>query len=255
MMLRERGYRRLRPLLGTFVEIRYDGFAAHGVDVSSAMGRAFAVAEFWQSAVGKFSYDSWVSRLRRLEAGDGLAVPVKIFELIELACELYADSEGAFDPYCGEDGELDLTGIAKGWIVDLMADCLRAECGAAARFCVNAGGDMRFIGEEEVRSVALRIGSGGFRTVEIRCDAVATSSLLSSHPSTVYSDRCRVGSEATVCVLAPSCAMADALTKIVMFAPAEVCARMLIRHQARALVFDGDGQLQSRAPYEAVLSV
>ena len=119
---------------------------------------------------------------------------------------------------------LDFGGIAKGYAVDCAIDTLR-EHGIVAG-CVNAGGDLRVFGN---RSELVHVRTGGRRSVILPlamvCDAaVATSS---------YGDqRRRVGgrwatplidprgglpmmSTRTVSVVAPTCMVADALTKVV----------------------------------------
>ena len=119
---------------------------------------------------------------------------------------------------------LDFGGIAKGYAVDLAVEALRRHGIAAGR--VNAGGDMRVFGHRS-EQVHVRTGGPQGRVVPLVsiCDgAVATSAY--------GGQRRRIGgrwatplveprsglpnmSTRTVSVVAPSCMVADALTKVV----------------------------------------
>lgn len=123
------------------------------------------------------------------------------------------------------DGWIDLGGIAKGYAVDLAIEALRAAgIGSAS---VNAGGDLRVLGSDAFM-IAIRDPAMPTRMCEeiaLRDEAMATSATyfsakdsgsrrvsalcngLNGEPITVSS---------SVSVRAPSCAAADALTKVVL---------------------------------------
>jgi thiamine biosynthesis lipoprotein len=119
---------------------------------------------------------------------------------------------------------LDFGGIAKGYAVDCAIDALREHRIIAG--CVNAGGDLRVFGN---RSELVHVRTGGRRSVilplAIVSDAaVATSSYggqrrrIGGRWATPLIDprgRMPMMSTRTVSVVAPTCMVADALTKVV----------------------------------------
>ena len=122
-------------------------------------------------------------------------------------------------------GWVDVGGIAKGYAVDLAVESLQAY--GAQSGCVNAGGDLRGFGPRDWQ-VAVRDPQTPQRAAAqlvLRDEALATS-------ATYFSARSHDGRQvsalvdgrngepltgaASVSVRAPCCAVADALTKVVM---------------------------------------
>ncbi|WP_295998775.1 FAD:protein FMN transferase [Rugamonas sp.] len=122
-------------------------------------------------------------------------------------------------------GWIDLGGIAKGYAVDLAIAALR-DAGVASA-CVNAGGDLRALGEA-AWPVAVRDPRAPRRAgaqLHVRDEAMATSAHYFSarrHAGVDVSalvdgrDGRPVAGQASVSVRAASCAVADALTKVVI---------------------------------------
>lgn len=122
-------------------------------------------------------------------------------------------------------GWIDVGGIAKGHAVDAAVDVLMAA--GVAGGCVNAGGDLRAFGTLRV-PVAVRAPHApghAARQLELQNGALATSGSYFSKRSvagTVVSalldgrDGRPVVSGASASVLASRCAVADALTKVVL---------------------------------------
>lgn len=124
---------------------------------------------------------------------------------------------------------LDLGGVAKGWAVDaaLAAMALPPRAGAV----VNAGGDLRVAGPE-ARQVLLRVPT--HPAAEIPAVELAEAALASScgagtrrrvgpdwvGPQVDGRDRRPAPTEAFAAVVASDCAVADALTKVVLADPA-----------------------------------
>ncbi|MGE0640836.1 MAG: FAD:protein FMN transferase [Thermoanaerobaculia bacterium] len=127
---------------------------------------------------------------------------------------------------------LDFGGIAKGYAVDRALAVLRAA--GASTGLVNAGGDLACFGE--VRTIGIRAPGDPYRiaaTVELDGAAIATSS-----PD--FGRRLRRGREVhplveprsgdcfpertSISVVAASCLVADALTKVALFAPGRFAA-------------------------------
>ena len=130
-------------------------------------------------------------------------------------------------PFC-----IDLGGIAKGYAVDCAIASLQAQGARAA--CVNAGGDLRVIGELDfsvhVRNPAAPTAMAW--QTELRNAALATSGTYFLQPNlnappddTLRPERstllngqtgAAITGRRSASVCAPTCMLADALTKVVM---------------------------------------
>ena len=134
--------------------------------------------------------------------------------------------------------QLDLGGIAKGFAIDLAIHELRR--GGCTDGVVNAGGDLRRFGSM-AHPVHLRRAEGLVTVAELRCGAIATSAPHAAHEGRLAqplgsifdprSQKAWKGSGA-VMVAAPSCAIADALTKVAALA-GPACTPLLARFGAR----------------------
>jgi FAD:protein FMN transferase len=144
---------------------------------------------------------------------------------------------------------IDLGGIAKGFAVDRAVEILRA--GGVPRGVVNAGGDLAAFGNEAL-TVHIRDPRHLLRTlltVEVRNEAIASSGTAfdrSSDATGMAVIDPRTGRPASTIhgatVRAPSCMVADALTKLVILA-GESAAPLLARYGASALFVPGTGDL------------
>ena len=120
--------RRARPLLGTLVEIGWDGPGHAGAD-------AFDAIAHLQRTLSRFEADSEIARFNRLKAGESLRVAAPTAHVLGAAALLTQATGGVFDITLGcgarawrlqhgilhklERGlQLDLGGIAKGYAVD-----------------------------------------------------------------------------------------------------------------------------------------
>lgn len=123
-----------------------------------------------------------------------------------------------------EPGWIDLGGIAKGYAVDLAIEALLAAGVQGA--CVNAGGDMRVAGDTEWPVVIRSAADPGVpgTSIELRNEALATSATyfsLRGHDGLRTSalinarDGTSISGPFGCSVRARSCAVADALTKVV----------------------------------------
>jgi thiamine biosynthesis lipoprotein len=141
---------------------------------------------------------------------------------------------------------LDLGGIAKGYAVDRAVIALRA-AGADAGL-VNAGGDLRSFGFGVWTPVRLRHPRNPALAVsllEVHDAAVATSADYFREGISALVDPCSRRLRAfggSITVVAPTCVLADALTKVVALAPAQA-ANILARYRAHAVHLGvcGDG--------------
>ena len=140
---------------------------------------------------------------------------------------------------------VDVGGIAKGHAVDLAMRALRLPPGTNAR--VNAGGDLRVAGHE-LQKIVLRVPghpAAEQPILELREGSVA-SSAADDGPVTHFDGRRtanapRVPSSglAFVSVVAPSCVLADALTKVVLALGTDA-AKMLAAFGASAYLYAPD---------------
>jgi len=267
--------RRMRPLLGTYVEV-----CARGMQAQAASDAAFAQLEAAQAQWSFQARDSELSRLNR-SPGRRIALRPQTLRLLRLARALMHRSDGAFDCTVGgalvqrgvlpdhggpeplprgeaadiEIGErwarlrrplrLTLDGIAKGYAVDLAIGSLRRH-GAQAGW-INAGGDLRVFGDLAL-PVQRREAGGAFTAL----GALRNAALASSRAG--FDDRhedfpgCIVGRPGHAVapgmwtVLARSAWRADALTKVAAnAAPATRAA--LIRSLGACLVEPGAGDV------------
>jgi len=140
---------------------------------------------------------------------------------------------------------IDLGGIAKGAAVDAALAAAR-EAGAEAAV-VNAGGDLAVFGDEDrlievvgprrQRIQVGRLGDGAVATSGPFGTASATALVVGRGLAPVWADR-------AVTVVAPSCLIADALTKVVAVRGPGAAA-LLARHAAIGFSIDDHGRLHT----------
>jgi thiamine biosynthesis lipoprotein len=206
--------RRLRPLLGTFVEVGAGGAVAAAME--AAVEAAFAAIETVHRLMSFHDESSDVSRLNRDAFDTAVVVHPWTYQVLETGLDLHGRSNGLFDiriapalqklrvlPYHGGDlldvfrgmegpgkiellagrrvrfhdrgTRIDLGGIAKGFAVDRAIDVLR-DSGMPSGF-VNAGGDLAAFGQ---RGLVVTIRDPGqpdraLCQVELRDGALASS--------------------------------------------------------------------------------
>ncbi len=252
--------RRMRPLLGTFVEI---GVSGTGAAAQRAIDAAFSCIEEVQSALSFQDPDSEISRLNR-RPGQWLPMSGPALRVLRLARAVGIASQNRFN--CTVGGQLvswgalpdhgpaervdvghaldieirwgaarlrravrvTLDGIAKGFAVDRAIEVLQRQ-GMASGW-VNAGGDLRVYGDRllaisrrELDGTLLQLGS-------LRGGAVSTSfaggDAEAGLPARLVGAAPGRPGE-VVSVLAASAWKADALTKVAGTAAARERARLV----------------------------
>jgi FAD:protein FMN transferase len=116
---------------------------------------------------------------------------------------------------------IDLGGIAKGYAVDRAIECLAQH--GVAEASVNAGGDLRILGPKPER-ILLRAklkAADRLPVLELANGSVASSTGRAEGarrrgPHVDGRRRRSVGRRSFACVVAPTCVLADALTKVVL---------------------------------------
>lgn len=149
--------------------------------------------------------------------------------------------------------KIDLGGIAKGFAVDRALDALR-EAGAVTCGLVNAGGDLAAFGAK-MQPIHIRhprqpqrvighvdIGNEALASSARRFDPFRTAETISA---AIVGPDGQLPTSAIdgVTVRAPSCMIADALTKIVMISGTDA-APLLELYDASALLITTDGSVQ-----------
>ncbi len=252
--------RRMKPFLGTFVEIRVQ--AEDKIQIQSAVNKAFSAVEQVHCLMSFHDLESDISKLNQLASEKPVQVHSWTYEVLKKSIELSHLTEGWFDctvaPKLVEweylpqtvkgvkkmrgsyrDIEfleqnkvffrkplmVDLGGIAKGFAVDKAVDTLQ-ENGVKAG-SVNAGGDLRIFGEDE-QPLYVRDPRRPTKLIFMRHAkeiSVATSADYYSRKSFKGRKVSPIANPIkkkpclrrwSVSVLASSCMIADALTKVVM---------------------------------------
>ncbi|CAL75205.1 putative THIAMINE BIOSYNTHESIS LIPOPROTEIN APBE TRANSMEMBRANE [Bradyrhizobium sp. ORS 278] len=250
------------------------------MDVESAVETAFSAVADVHRLMSFHDSESDVSRLNRAASRSAVTVHPWTYEVIEVAVNMARHSNGAFDigvagaaqPVAGAPSpaadaielladhqirfrdsgvKIDLGGIAKGFAVDRAIVALRS-CGVRSAM-VNAGGDLatfgtgarivhirdprspdRLLCEVEVSNGAL--GSSARRFDPFRSAQTTATAVVD--PATRLPAQGALGAT----VRAPSCMVADALTKIIMIAPRGAVAQ-LARYDASAMLVAPNGDI------------
>jgi thiamine biosynthesis lipoprotein len=250
--------RRCRPLLGTFVEVAAPaGFETVIASAFDAIAHVHARMSFHEET-------SDLALLRRAKAGDSITVDPETVEVLRIAKDLHGRTGGLFDVAIGVDlvaaGFLplppglelsaivgttrdlvilandrvaclapmliDLGGIAKGYAVDRAIDVLAAA--GVPRAIVNAGGDLRVLGDIPETIHLREVDGSVLGAIEIADAAVASSGchagnrLAGAQILTPHLGRARepVVAREAVTVIARRCVVADAMTKVALADPA-----------------------------------
>lgn len=232
-------------MLGTFVEITLFTEAY----LEEAVTSAFEAGLTLEKIFNIHDPSSEISLLNRSSRQSDILVHPSLLEVQTLAQKIYELSEGAFNPWRQNHAGWDLSGIAKGYIVDKMVENL-LESMPSISGMINAGGDLRYFNCSQ-RVVNLRLGDPRqpvLRELNISYNAIATSSpgisLIDKKSSTKYSQPLREGLSAfhSISALADECVIADALTKVGLFAKAELVQKCASVFNAQVIIFDSNGQ-------------
>ena len=242
--------RRMRIEMGTWVVI--EAHAQRAEAVERGIGAAFGTIAALARALHPGLPESDVARINAAPCG-GPGVPVQpaTFTLLRFVQRLHALSEGYFDPCLPtspgrlddlvlHEGaqprvaparplQLDLGGVAKGFVVDAAVEALKqAGCGAGL---VNAGGDLRVFGAPS-QEILLKDAGGGYRRVPLTEAAVAVSARAargapSGHRGYYVRGTAAAATRAYAAVRAHDAMRADGLTKCVLLCPDTLSARLL----------------------------
>jgi len=240
--------RRARPLLGTLVEVGLRAAPGHDAALLSACDIAFDAIAAVQRCLSRFESGSDIARFNELRADGWLDIQADTEIVLSAARRLFRDSDGVFDVSLGSaptgwllrdgtlhklhaDARIDLGGIGKGHAVDRAVQALQ-RAGLSGGW-VNAGGDLRGFGNA---TVALKLRDeqrGGVVDFGLLHDGAFATSCFGADARSSLSAAMGPRARTHVSVAAPSCLMADALTKVVA-ASGDAEHPLLARAGARA---------------------
>lgn len=256
--------RRCRPLLGTYVEITvFRPGEDPEFNPSKVIEVGFKEIERIQNKFNFHDPQSEISRINKNAGNGAVEISEEAFHLIQRSLEISCVSDGAFDIVAGVGSwkdiqlskniisfkaplQIDLGGIAKGYAVDCALKLLR-ESGVASAI-VNAGGDLKTMGEDEIE-VHLRnpsIPTEFCHELKLKNAALATSSPCfsrsDSHGRLISHLRNRImdgyiTENISISVKASECWLADALTKVVLTMQGEA-ANILALYGAEAFIIN-----------------
>jgi thiamine biosynthesis lipoprotein len=136
------------PALARALHVEFCMGTAFTVDIRDP-GRwdaAIAEAVTWLHHVDRvfstYQPDSDVSRMRRGELRLAAADP-DVADVLALCADVQAETNGYFGAI--RDGQVDPTGLVKGWAVERLGGLLRRR--GARNFAINGGGDIQAAGE------------------------------------------------------------------------------------------------------------
>ncbi len=275
--------RRAQPWLGTMVEISIAD-AMTDIALAIAFEQAFQSIALVHRLMSFHAADSDIRRINHADVGAIVEINVHTYHVLQTAMQISDASAGLFDiriagrlmewallpateqaralcqTYQAQktaftltvEGTLkkqradwlDVGGIAKGYAVDQAIQSLQ-QCGVR-QACVNAGGDLRVIGDDPI-DVLLRDPahpSSLVYKISLQNQALATSASYFSLVQTTQGSYSalvhgQTGAamldKVSVSVVAPQCILADALTKVVM-ASADADHACLTQFDAQAFI-------------------
>jgi FAD:protein FMN transferase len=248
---------RVRPVMGCLAALECE--APDQASAVLALEAAFAALSQVDRLMHPTRAGSDLALLNTAVAGDRVDVHPWTGTLLRLCLKLSAISRGVFEPAlpgCGSVRQLrllslrrvliaktvhlDLGGIAKGFAVDRAVASMKA-AGAHAGL-VNVGGDLRVFGRQ-VWPIALRLGARELQPLALRNAALAVSdpsahARPSEHQGYHAPGPAVVLEPCGVAVQARSAALADGMTKVLMFTPAAVRAALLLQTRTRLLAIE-----------------
>src|SRR5262245_35233185 len=227
--------RRLRPMFGTFVAIECQ--AVDHETAEHAIAAAFDALRCVDERMHPTRSGSDLSAINAAQVGSPVSIHAWTAQVLALSQRVHMLSGGVFDPclpilpghindvdlsrphaaVCTAPVAIDLGGIAKGFAVDRAIDALRDYgCGSGL---VNAGGDMRVFGPNVRVWVRTHAGTGSITLTNEACAVTDTAQPNRPTEHRGYYSRVAGSLDVTAqhaIVIAPTAALADALTKCVL---------------------------------------
>jgi FAD:protein FMN transferase len=241
---------RMRPVLGTLCAVEAAG---DGNQAESGIAAAFQELQWIERLLHPHREGSDVNMIAN-SVGQPVTVNPATWELLQWVKSLHEFSDGAFDPcrpdavgdfddielhepmtvICHRKVIIDLGGVAKGYAVDRAVTALKAA--GCRNGMVNAGGDVCVFGDEH-RRMQLRITDRDSCAVVLHDNALAVSDgRAANHPQEFQWYYSRTPQHSVrfkqAAILAPSTAVADALTKCALICSDDCLTGLLQRFNA-----------------------
>jgi thiamine biosynthesis lipoprotein len=235
-------FKRVKPALGTFFEITLKNLSYDRA--ISLTSESFDEVYRLEKIFNVFDPSSELSRVNMAPEDTRVNLSLELHKVLEFGSQTERLSSRAFKlmPACAHTfGEcyaigadfvtrlspcqFDLSGVAKGFIVDCIFEELRRRAPEAYVF-VNAGGDLRCHGEEDIELRVPSLMDEKHFAIKNFNGALATSSIMGSllkvgapaaHYREFVSEDLFENKPTTVTVGAKTCMSADAVTKVLLF--------------------------------------
>jgi thiamine biosynthesis lipoprotein len=221
------------PALGTFFEVKWH----HEDDLSD--GNIIDVFNEVRRLEKVFSYHDVTSELSKFNR-NGTTRCYELMALLKISKWLKGETFGVFNPVNLKTNDVDLGGIAKGFIVDSVVKMLESK---GMSGIVNAGGDIRVFGLY-VAPIYIRdpfnfkntIYIGEFSQNSIASSCISENSKSRGGKSMVYGKSDVVHASIT----GKSCTICDAMTKVALTNP-EIAVRILKKVGYCGMIIDKNG--------------
>jgi len=237
--------KRVRPILGTYVEITLTGTAPED-QLNAWITAGFEAVEEIERLMSRYLPESDLARLNQAEPGVWVTLDPHTVRVLKASNQLFRISKGIFDIRCAAvppsreppvelrgtaarktgPWTFDLGGIAKGYAVDYAVEKIkRLSHGHRITGVVNAGGDLRRWGK-------------GAPPVAVATSAVRTpdsSDRLTAAPHVQMPQGKVLMEQKAVTVFSDRCLWSDALTKVMLMASPSIAERCLVKYQAWAI--------------------
>ena len=267
-------FKRCQPHLGTFFSVSLIGPSEMQNKLNSIFNMAFEKVKLLEETLSFHNSESILSKVNQASPKEEIEITSDFCEVFFFFLELRSKSKGAFSPFAEEylnnanpemdyqpqfnqresrfflkkqtHSKIDLSGIAKGYIVD-RTENLISKMIPNAKGTVNAGGEIKCIGKQSLDCrvrVSMENGSLLYPIVSPK-SSIATSSTEFSFER----EKSRTGYGVlasrfgTVTALSSSCAVADAMTKVALFGNQNTVFDCMKYYQTDIIGFDNKGEI------------
>ncbi len=193
--------------------------------------------------------NSEIRRVLTVEGDDSFEMSKPVAEVLEKALDISTLSDGYFEPFREESNNLDLKSLIRGYVLDQAVKFLTAKHSSLMGMVHLAEG-IRFFNCPK-KAIHVRMSNTDIeKELGLFKDAIATTeyrgNLYDNESATLYLHPLRHGISGrhTVSVIADTCMIANALTKIGLYAPQEIIQSCVAELDAQIIVFDESGEIE-----------
>lgn len=259
-------FKRAKPLLGTFIEIWVK--SSNEDHANTAISEAFNVIKNIEACLSFHQESSEVNAINNSYKNTILTISNYLYEILLISKELYIKSNKIFNISfrnndfdflndidlteenkikINKEVKIDLGGIGKGFAVDKGVEKLIGSGFQTGG--INAGGDMKIFGKEQ-QALYIRSPLAQNKAIKIKEDyncAIATSANYfrnNSHtspkdPGIINPTNKQIwDGNRSISIISPSCAISDALTKVVAMVENSLAEKILNNFKAEAIILE-----------------